>query len=221
MMFNFWKKKKNYPDFWKTYLTNCEKKLNKNTPIDQLNFVVFDTETSGFDTQKDKLLTIGAVRVCNNKIDLNDSFETRILQQDTYKTDTIPIHGIVPNKEKGIDKKLAIQQFINYLGGDIIVGQNIAFDIAIINQGLQPLVKDQLKNKYLDTSKVAIRVEHFRPTQILKPSDYTLDALCNRYKIPMHDRHNAAGDALLTAFLFLKLLTKLKKRGVKTLGDLI
>jgi len=83
------------------------------------------------------------------------------------------------------------------------------------------LVKDQLKNKYLDTAKLAIRVEHLHPTQLLKPSDYTLDALCNRYKIPMHDRHTAAGDALLTSLLSLKLLSKLKKRGVKTLGDLL
>ena len=220
MMFNFWKKKKNYPDFWKNYLALFENELDKNTSIDQLKFVVFDTETSGFDTKQDKLLTIGAVRLNANKMDLNDSFEVRILQQDHYKTDAIPIHGIVPNKEKGIPKKEAIQQFIKYVGDDIIVGQNIGFDIAMINQGLQPLTNDTLKNKFLDTAKLAVRVEHGRPTQILKPTDFTLDALCNRYQIPMHDRHTAAGDALLTAILFLKLISKLKKRGVRTAKDL-
>ena len=68
---------------------------------------------------------------------------------------------------------------------------------------------------------MAIRADHFRSSQILKPTEFTLDALCNQYHIPMHDRHNAAGDALLTALLFLKLLSRLKQRGIKTLGDLI
>lgn len=220
MMFNFWKKKKEYPNFWKNYLAHFEHKLPKRTPISELKFVVFDTETSGFDPKKDKLLTIGAVRVSNNQIDLTDSFEVRILQQDIYNTNAIPIHGIVPNKEKGIPKNKAIQQFINYVDGDIIVGQNIAFDIAMINQGLQPILNEKLKNKYLDTAQLAKRAEHLRSPQMIKPAEFTLDALCKRYNITMHDRHNAAGDALLTAFLFLKLLSKLKKRGVETLGDL-
>lgn len=221
MMFNFWKKKKEYPDFWKNYLAHFDNKLHKSTPISELKFVVFDTETSGFDPTKDKLLTIGAVRVNNNKIDLADSFEVRILQQDIYNTEAIPIHGIVPNKEKGILKNEAIQQFINYLGGDIIVGQNIDFDIAMINHGLQPILNEKLKNRNLDTAQLAKRAEHLRSPQMMKPSEFTLDALCERYNIPMHDRHNAAGDALLTALLFLKLLTKLKQRGIKTLGDLL
>jgi len=220
MMFNFWKKEKEYPIFWKNYLAHFENKLPKSTPISELKFVIFDTETSGFDIKKDKLLTIGAVRVNNNQIDLADSFEVRILQQDIYNTEAIPIHGIVPNKEKGISKNEAVLQFIHYLGSDIIVGQNIAFDIAMINQGLQPMLNEKLKNKYLDTAKLAIRAERLRSSHMINYAEFTLDALCKRYKIPMHDRHNAAGDALLTAFLFLKLLTKLKQRGIKTLGDL-
>lgn len=221
MKFNFWKKRKEYPPFWKNYLSRLEHQANKDTPINQLSFVVFDTETSGFDPKKDKLLTIGAVRVKNNQINLKESFEVRILHEEMYNNSTISIHGIVPNKEKGIPKNEAIQQFIDYLGTDIIVGQNITFDIAIINQGLRPIVNEKLKNRFVDTAKLARRADHLRSPALMKPADFTLDALCKRYKIPMHDRHNAAGDALLTALLFMKLLTLLKQRGVKTLKDLI
>lgn len=221
MKFNFWKKQKEYPFFWKNYLSKLEYQVNKDTPINQLSFVVFDTETSGFDPKKDKLLTIGAVRVKNNQINLKESFEVRILQEEMYNNSTISVHGIIPNKEKGIPKHEAIQQFIDYLGADIIVGQNITFDIAIINQGLRPIVNEKLKNRYVDTAKLARRADHLRSPELMKPAEFTLDALCERYKIPMHDRHNAAGDALLTALLFMKLLTQLKHRGVKTLKDLI
>ncbi|MEM6963193.1 MAG: 3'-5' exonuclease [Bacteroidota bacterium] len=220
MIFNFWKKQKDYPDFWQEYLDLFEEKPSKSTPIEQLEFVVFDSETSGLDTKTDKLLTIGAVKVRDNQINLAESFELRILQQDIYKTDAVPIHGIVPNTQKGISKSDAIQQFLKYLGNAILVGHNVSFDIQMINRGLLALGGGKLKNPYLDTAQLAIRVEHLHPTEILKPAHFTLDALCDRYHIRMHDRHNAAGDALLTAFLFLKLMAKLRRRGVKTWKDL-
>lgn len=216
----FKKRHTNPPSFWKDYLALFAKKLNKKTPISELDFVVFDTETSGLDIRNDKLLTIGAVRVKANQINLAESLEIRVLQPDEVKTDAVPIHGILPNHELGVAHQDAIQQFIEYVGNSIVVGHNVQFDVKMINKGLQTMVKDQLKNNTLDTAKLAIRIEHLHPTVHLKPDAFTLDALCRRYNIRMHDRHNAAGDAMLTALLMLKLLAKLEKRGVRTWGEL-
>ncbi|MEL6639208.1 MAG: 3'-5' exonuclease [Bacteroidota bacterium] len=220
MRFDFWNRKKDHPEFWREYLAVVAKKRSPQTPIDALDFVVFDTETTGLDTKMDKLLTIGALRLQGKRIDLADGFETRILQRDNYQTAAIPIHGIVPDKEKGLPPSEALQRFVKYLGNSILVGHNVGFDLQMINRGLLAMDGGKLKNAYLDTAKLAIRVEHLQPSSVLDPRAFTLDALCQRYGIRMHDRHNAAGDALLTAILLLKLLAQLKKRGVNTWRDL-
>jgi DNA polymerase-3 subunit epsilon len=50
---------------------------------------------------------------------------------------------------------------------------------------------------------------------------YSLDELCIRYGIEMDDRHTAAGDAFLTAQLFLKLLKLAEKKGIRNFKDLL
>ena len=45
------------------------------TPIEQVRFVVLDSETTGLNPQRDRIVTIGAIAVLNHEILLEDSFE--------------------------------------------------------------------------------------------------------------------------------------------------
>ena len=89
----------------------------------------------------------------------------------------------------------------------------------MVNKVLQRELRQKLKNKVLDTSHLARRLA-LKP-QHARPGTFGLDNLCRLYQIPMHDRHTAGGDAFITAVLLLKLLARLRKRGVHTLGDLL
>ena len=62
------------------------------TPADQLRFVVLDTETTGFDPRRDRIITIGAVAVANGEILFEDWFEALI--QIAYNTSSVTVHGI-------------------------------------------------------------------------------------------------------------------------------
>ena len=71
MAINWFKKiVKDYPKFWETYLS-C---FNENQSKEQ-RYVVFDCETTGLDYKSDRILSIGAVAIQNNKIIVADFME--------------------------------------------------------------------------------------------------------------------------------------------------
>jgi DNA polymerase-3 subunit epsilon len=215
------KRQQSQPEFWQEYLRCFEQKQDPKTPIKDIRFVAFDTETTGLNPKKDRILSFGAVSLVDNRIDINDSLESYVAQASTKK-EAVLIHGILQNgKEHKKTEEEAVIEFVNYARDAIFVGHNVAFDIAIVNAALKRLNAGPLKNRSVDTAKTAIRVDDHSPTDIIKSSDYSLDTLCKRYNISMSNRHTAAGDAFITAVLLMKLLPKLKKRGVTTLKDLL
>ncbi|MCB0746334.1 MAG: 3'-5' exonuclease [Ignavibacteriales bacterium] len=192
-------------------------KSNLRIPISEAKFVVLDVESNGLDPQKDKILSIGAVTFSDNQIDVSNSFEL-FLEQSEFSSEAVLIHGILKNGNlEKISEQEAMKKLVRYIDNKIIVGHSITFDIAIINETLKKYVDDKLQNKYLDTVNLYKR---------LKGGDYkdsnptSLDILSDEFNIPKSDRHNAAGDAMITAILFLKIVSRLKQRGVNTLEDL-
>lgn len=222
-LLNIFSKKTNkpVPEFWKEYLAHFSEKQDGKTALEKIRFVSFDTETTGLNPQKDRILSFGAVSLTGNKMDLSNSLESYLIQESTKK-EAVLIHGILQNgKESKKTEEEAVIEFVRYAKNAVLIGHNVSFDIAIVNAALKRLNAGPLKNKSLDTAKTAIRVDQHSPSTIIKPSDYNLDTLCKRYNISMSNRHTAAGDAFITAVLLMKMLPKLKKRGVNNLKDLI
>ncbi|MCB0705618.1 MAG: 3'-5' exonuclease [Saprospiraceae bacterium] len=208
---------------WKAYeALSFSRKRQKKRPIEATRFVVFDTETTGLNYQQDRILSIGAVSVINGQIDLSNTFEKFLIQDFAPAPESIPIHGILPQTIlAGSSEAETLGAFLDYVGDSILVGHHVGFDLAITNVALQRHGCGKLRNQNLDTKMLALRVEHVLKTSFYRPDDYTLDALCMRFKLTPSDRHTASGDAYLTALLLLKLLYRLKLREVHTLGALL
>ena len=204
----FYKKNYNFPDFWKHYLDtfNAEKK----DTIQNARFVCFDTETTGFDIKKDRILSIGAVSIIGNTIEVNQSFEL-YLDQEIFKPDTVKIHGLM---KKGAFEKVteleALKAFLGYIKNDVLVAHHANFDFGMINEMLLRHGLGKLKNTYIDTGTLFNKSKHILYKEHLK--HYSLDDLCTELNVPKSDRHTASGDALITAIIFLKTLSRLNKR---------
>jgi len=191
--------------------------------IRDIRFVVLDTETSGLNIQKDKILSIGAVAVKNQQIIIADRFEYYLKQVYTVKGESIKIHGILPKHNlSGIETKEVLILLLSYLQNSIIVGHHIGFDFAVLNRAFQAHLGGQLRNQILDTNQLAKRINSpFYEMNIGQRKNYSLDVLCEQYGVPVYDRHTASGDALITALLFLKLLGRLKGKGLTNLAKLL
>lgn len=214
-MIRFFKKKQN-PKFWEDHISKVQNS-KKYSNFEDIRFVAIDTETTGFDYENDRILCIGAVAIKNNKILVSDSIEIYV-KQDVFNKETVKIHGIRKDgNEAKFSEEEALIKFIDYLDDAVIVAHHTAFDVTMINKALERLNVGPLESKQLDTNYIHKKIAK---TDTYKKI-FSLEELCEIYNVKMHDRHTALGDALITAYLFLKQTAKYKKNNALNLFDLI
>ena len=203
----FQKKKKEYPTFWQEYLDSFKNQTKE--PILNTRFIAFDTETTGFDQENDRVLSIGAVSLSNKSIHIAENFEIYI-EQEVFKAETVKIHGIMKkNSFEKVTEMEALKRFIGYIKNDILIAHHASFDYAMVNQMLLRHGLGTLKNKCIDTGILYKKSQHIIYQNNIK--NYSLDELCEELIVPKTDRHTASGDALITAFVFLKICSRLNK----------
>ena len=186
---------KDYPEFWKNYISKFENKSSR--------YVVISTETSGLSPVKDVILSIGAFAVVADGILIGDSFEANLLQYKFFHDNGMMNDFVAESRIKKLSEVEVIESFIEFIGNSTLVGHHVNFDVEIINAALERLNCGRLKNEALD-----IDVMH-RKLQDINEKHFSLDELCKVYNVPVNDRNSAATDAYKTALLFLKLKSKL------------
>tara|TARA_R110002051_G_scaffold13808_5_gene45631 strand:+ start:3501 stop:4157 length:657 start_codon:yes stop_codon:yes gene_type:complete len=199
----------NLPDFWKTYESLFKDTQSKN--FNELTFVVLDTETTGFSFEDDRILSIGAVKVKNETIYVQEVFDIYLVQ-DKFNKETVHVHGLLKNGQREcISEILALEKFLAYVGNAIIVAHHAGFDMGMLNTALQRNGLPKLKNKVLDTG-IIYKKTLIKSYLIQPKTNYTLDELAEKFSISRKDRHTALGDAYITAVAFLKIISRLKEK---------
>ena len=209
------------PAFLEEYLQHFDKTFTAETPSEVVRFVLLDSETTGLDPRKDRLITIGAVGVVGGEILLDDVFDA--LLEVEYNSAAVTVHGITRQESlAGVTEPEALESFLAYLKDGVIVGHHIGHDVATLNAGYERHWGFSLKNLSLDTMELTLNLERdgaFRGGDAF--SEFSLDGLCNRFGVIPHDRHTASGDAFMTAQVFLRLLRLASRHGRSTLGQLM
>ena len=103
-----------------------------NTRMENITFVIFDTETTGFSPAKDRLVEIGAVKVRNGK-KLGE--KTWLINPQRY----IPwyvqkVHNIT--SEMLADKPTFAEvypEFLEFIDGSVLIAHNAPFDIRFMS----------------------------------------------------------------------------------------
>lgn len=209
------------PEEYQEYAAMATSKKLLKKPLENVRFVIVDCETTGLDPTKDKLLSVAAVAVEDYSLQVTQCVDLRI-QQHLQTAGAVEIHEITPNEAaKGLAPHEAAKQLLAFIGDGVIIGQHIAFDIAVINQLFEKELGVKLHNRYYDISNLVKRIDNNFSEGNFKAEELSLDKLCARYSVPIYDRHTALGDCLTTALLFMKLLARLQQRKVATLKDLL
>jgi DNA polymerase-3 subunit epsilon len=199
--------------------------LNLNQPVKRLRYVVFDLEATGLRPTQDRVLSVAAFRIAEGRIRLGDVFSSLVNPSRSIPTAAIKIHGILPSMVS--DAPLAADvydEFLRYLGTDILVGYHVGFDLHFLNKFVKQKYGFPLQNLVLDTQSMCRKIVfplHLRAYTVRYKGDPDLDAVARHFGIEIFERHSALGDALATAMIFQRILAVLEKKGQKRLKNLL
>jgi DNA polymerase-3 subunit epsilon len=185
-------------------------------PLEDLAFVVFDTETTGLRPEAgDRVISIAGVRVRGGRVMRRDVFDALVHPGRAIPPDSVKFHGITDSMVAAAPAMdVVLPAFLRFAGGAVLVGHEASFDLRFLEPEVRRLDLSSLTRgrPILDT-RLLSRALHG------PGADHTLEAIALRLGVAVDGRHSALGDALMTAEIFVRLVALLKKRGVQTLGD--
>lgn len=171
-------------------------------------FVVFDIETTGFSSVKDKIIEIGAVKVENGKI---------VSRYSTFVNPEVPIPFEITKLTSITDVMVidapkietVLPEFMEYVGDAVLVAHNAGFDVGFIEENCRRL---GIERKLTSVDTVAL-------ARVLLPtlSRYKLNIVAKTLGISLENHHRAVDDAGATAEIFVKFVEMLKEREITTL----
>ena len=159
--------------------------------------IVLDTETTGLDYTKEKMVEFAAVRLENGKI--KDRFQTLINPQQHIRKSSIAIHGITPEMvEDAPTEEEIMPKILEFMGDYPMVAHNAIFDYSFINEASKRVTGKEITNERIDTQQM---FKEIYPDL----EAHGLNALTEKFKVELKDHHRAMGDTMGLALAYPKL----------------
>jgi len=173
-----------------------------------MEFVVLDTETTGFDVNRGaRLLEVAGVRVRNWQIVEDDIFDNLIDPGCMVPISITGLTGISDLTVKGMPPvEKVLRDFFRFVEGSILVIHNAPFDLSFLNHFGERCGLGRISNSYIDTIDMS--------RNLFRRNRNNLDILLARLGIVAESRHRALGDAMATARAFLAMSEKVGKESV-------
>ncbi len=183
-------------------------------------WVVVDTETSGLDPARDRLLGIGGVAVDDDGILLGDSIEVVVKGAPSGDAANIIVHGIGHGAQHaGTPARDALVAFRAWAGDAPHVGFHSDFDRSVLRVASAGANLPADDRPWLDLAPLAAALAPER--QRRGNGGGSLDDWLAAFGIECAMRHNAASDALATAELLLRLRAIADAQGTRGFDALV
>ncbi|TLS35805.1 3'-5' exonuclease [Pseudalkalibacillus caeni] len=207
----FWKKKQ--------FQVDLQDDIPLNTPIDDLTYIVLDTETTGLALQSgDRLIELAGVKIQSLNVQEEQTFHTYINPNRKIPEQIKQLTGITDHNVTGAPNSAdAIKAFFQYVEDShavSLVGHYVSFDNLVFKKELQLEGYRFSPPTTLDTLELLSFL--YPAKQIKDLEEYAID-----FGTRIYDRHTALGDCMTTAYLFCELVYRLKEKGLGTWGDLL
>ncbi len=195
--------------------STAEMEATAKTPKDEallkdITFVVFDTETTGWDKNSGRIIEIGAIKFKNSEVIAKKSW--LINPGISITASSQRIHGIDDSAVKDSPSfKEVFPKFAAFTRGAVLLAHNASFDVRFMNAEIERNNLEAPANPTLDT---------LRLTRKWYPElkSHSLSSLVNELKISAGTLHRALADSACTKDIFLMGLKKMPENA--TYADL-
>ncbi len=164
--------------------------------------LILDTETTGLDYQKDRIIELACLEVIDNEYTERKFHQYYNPDGVVISEQSEEIHGLSNSflrKFNSFDESL--DDFIDFVGDAELVIHNAQFDISMINNALKRKNRTEIgMDRVLCTLEMAKKK--------FPGSKNNLNALCRRFNISLESRekHGALTDCFLLLSVFIELL---------------
>ncbi len=182
-------------------------------PLISMFAIVMDTETTGLDTARDRIVQIGAVKLAHGSLLENDVFDRLVNPGIPIPPTSTAIHAIT---DQDVANAPAFEDcfadYESWAGPGLLVGYSIGFDIAVIKAECARIGRVWTPPRSLD-------VRHL--VQLVYPGlfEITLESVASWLELDIRNRHTGLGDAFAAAHIFQALVPLLAKKGIFTLAE--
>lgn len=183
------------------------------TPLAALDAVAVDTETTGLDTAKDRIVQIAGVEIELGRIVAETGFNELVAPGVPIPPASSAIHGITDEAVSGAPAIAdLLPRLRDFVGSRLLIGYSIGFDLAVLqNEAARAGIEWHRPRSLCVRLLGSIVVRHL--------PEESLDALAGWLGVTISGRHRADGDARAAAEVFLALLPHLAERGIRTLAE--
>lgn len=159
--------------------------------------IVLDTETTGLDYTKEKIVEFAAVRLENGKI--KDEFQTLINPKQHIRKSSIAIHGITQEmvEDAPLEEEI-MPKILEFMGDYPIVAHNAIFDYQFLNEACVRVTGRELENARIDTQQMFKEVYP-------DIESHGLDNLTKKFDVELVNHHRAMADTMGLALAYPKL----------------
>lgn len=159
--------------------------------------IILDTETTGLDFKKEKIIEFAAVKLVDGEI--TEEYETLINPEQEIRHSSYKIHGISQEMVEDQPKmEEVLPKILEFIGDYPIVAHNVIFDYSFLNEACKNILDKKLTNPTIDSQHMFKEVF---------PNEHSsgLDALMKRFDVSVDGRHRAMADTMGLALCFDKL----------------
>ncbi|PNH86358.1 DNA polymerase-3 subunit epsilon [Vibrio diazotrophicus] len=183
--------------------------VDGNTPIGDIEFIAMDFETTGLDSDKDDIITIGIVPFTLNRIYLNRAKHWIVRPRQKLDENSVVIHGITHSDIiDAPDLSEIMEEVLAELSGKIVVVHYRHIERDFLDKALKLRIGEGIEFPVVDTMEIESLIQK-RTTSGLwnklkgkKPESVRLGQSRTRYGLPAYTPHHALMDAVATAELF-------------------